>query len=310
MLMQTTALLSNVIEIMNLELSLKKKTILENITLSVEAGTVLGLFGHNGAGKSTLLKTMLGLYKPDKGLVRLLGKYLNTHTQASILPQIGVIIEKPALYEHLSGKDNLHIVRYLYRQSASRVLEVAEEFRLNAFIDKKVKQYSMGMKQRLALAMSVLHRPSLVIWDEPTSNLDEQAKEEIHQWMHQQATLQGTTFVWVSHDLQALGKYASKIAVLKKGKLAYYADTKEFRERVEAQYRLLLHIDSTEQESLLTYLRSLDYHAYPQDASHIEVILPQQSEAALLLKNIVPHFTVYESYFTDLLLDHSLMDTL
>src|SRR5687768_12450469 len=144
---------------------------LDNINLQVAGGSIYGFLGPNGAGKTTTLRLLLGLLKKQQGGITLFGKDVQQH-RMDILRRLGTLIEQPSLYLHLTGKENLQIFRLTYQCSKSRIDEVLQLVRLQQAANKKVKAYSLGMKQRLAIAIALLHDPEILILDEPTNGLD------------------------------------------------------------------------------------------------------------------------------------------
>src|SRR5699024_3122326 len=134
-------------------------------------GEIYGFLGPNGAGKSTTIRMLLGLMKPDSGMVRVFNKDLKKE-RIHILKRVGSLVENPSYYPHLTAYENLEALRKILRVSEARIHEVLEIVRLSDVAHKKVKGFSLGMKQRLGIAVSMLHQPELLILDEPTNGLD------------------------------------------------------------------------------------------------------------------------------------------
>ena len=155
------------------------KKAVDRLDLKVPSGSIYGFLGPNGAGKSTTLKLLLGLIRPTGGRIMILGKEVNQKNRLSILAKTGSLIESPAYYGHLSGKENLRIICTLKDvpfQEADRVLKIV---RMTEQQNKKVGQYSLGMKQRLGLAAALLGSPDLLLLDEPTNGLDPAGIQEM-----------------------------------------------------------------------------------------------------------------------------------
>ena len=148
------------------------KTVVNQLDLSVPAGSIYGFLGPNGAGKSTTIKLLLGLVKADSGSMRLLDREITDKNRLSILSQTGSLIEAPAYYGHLSGQENLQIICTLKDVPETEISRVLRIVRMEEQKDKKVRQYSLGMKQRLGLAAALIGNPRLLLLDEPTNGLD------------------------------------------------------------------------------------------------------------------------------------------
>lgn len=161
-----------IIETRNLEFSFNAKhKVLKNLNLKVERGSIYGFLGPNGAGKTTTIRLLLGLLNDPEKSVQLFGSKLSEN-RLEIFSKIGSLIEQPSLYEHLSGYDNLEITRQIRNVNKQRVAEVLKLVRLSDAAHKNVKAYSLGMKQRLGLAIALLAKPELLILDEPVNGLD------------------------------------------------------------------------------------------------------------------------------------------
>ena len=199
---------------------LKENPILENINLQVPKGSIFGLLGKNGAGKTTTLKLILGLLKIQNGEISIFGKSLKNN-RITILKNVGSLIESPSFYAHLSAKDNLNILQKIYQCPKERVTEVLETVGLEAVGKRKVSQFSLGMKQRLSIAIALLHQPQLLILDEPTNGLDPKGIIEIRTLLKKVNTENGTTIIISSHLLAEIEKLVSHLAILDRGKLLF-----------------------------------------------------------------------------------------
>lgn len=164
--------MKNVIETHNLCKSYHERMVVDNLNLNVPQGSVYGFIGPNGAGKSTSMKMLLGLTHPTSGSVKLLNQTMNEENRIALLRQTGSLIEFPSGYLHLTAKENLSIIADLKGISHKDIERVLEIVKLTADANRKVSQYSLGMKQRLGIAMALLGKPRLLILDEPTNGLD------------------------------------------------------------------------------------------------------------------------------------------
>jgi ABC transporter related protein len=197
-----------------------RQTVVNQLNLAVPRGGVYGFLGPNGAGKSTTMKMILGLAKPTTGEVRIFGQDLRSH-RADILPRIGSLIEGPAFYPHLTGAQNLRIVAdYLScdRQSVDAVLDIVG---LTDAAGKRARQYSLGMKQRLGIAMALISSPELLLLDEPTNGLDPAGVAEIRSLITQLAHDRGITVMVSSHLLSEIEQMADIVGIIQAGHLRY-----------------------------------------------------------------------------------------
>ncbi|MCL4263187.1 MAG: ABC transporter ATP-binding protein [Anaerolineae bacterium] len=207
-----------ILETRNLSKSFGAVTAVHNLNLRVRAGEVFGFLGPNGAGKTTTIGMMLGLIAPSAGEVRLLGTAVTpAHTAA--LRQVGALVGTPALLPYLSGRDNLRLLAHLYADvNQARIDEMLALVKMNDAADRKLHTYSTGMKQRLGLAAALLHRPRLVVLDEPTNGLDPAGMREVRQLIRQLAD-DGITVFLSSHLLHEVEQVCDRIAVINKGQI-------------------------------------------------------------------------------------------
>lgn len=194
--------------------------ILRDVSLQVPAGSIYGFLGPNGAGKTTTLRLVLGLLRKQQGEVLFFGKSLRSD-RIEILRRTGSLIEQPSLYGHLSGKENLAIYSKVYQCKPGRVAEVLALVGLKDAAGKKASRYSLGMKQRLAIAISLLARPDLLILDEPTNGLDPGGIVEMRELLHRLNKEQGLTVLVSSHLLGEVEKLASHVGIIHQGKLLF-----------------------------------------------------------------------------------------
>ena len=167
-----------IVETKGLCKSYGNKQVVRNVDLKVPKGCVYGFMGPNGAGKSTTLKMLLGLIKASSGKAEIAGKEMNQKNRLEILRETGSLIESPSYYGHLTGRENLEIVRTLKNAPEKEVDQVLKLVRMERQQNKKAREYSLGMKQRLGLAAALIGRPELLILDEPTNGLDPAAWQQ------------------------------------------------------------------------------------------------------------------------------------
>jgi ABC-2 type transport system ATP-binding protein len=195
-----------------------KRLAVDHLDLEVERAELFGFLGPNGAGKTTTIRMALGLIAPTGGSVEILGQEVRSH-RAQVLPRVGALVEAPALYGYLSGRDNLRAVgNLLGGASEKRIDEVLEIVSLKGRDRDRVRTYSMGMKQRLGLAMALLNDPDLLILDEPANGLDPAGIVEMRDLLRDLAA-QGKTVFISSHVLTEVQQICTRVAIINHGKL-------------------------------------------------------------------------------------------
>lgn len=234
--------MSNIIVTDSLTKQYKGKAAVENLDLKVPAGSIYGFLGPNGAGKSTTLKLLLGLIKPTAGTVNILGKNNEEKNRLTLLSQIGSLIEAPACYGHLSGRENLKIICTLKDVPGSEIDRVLRIVRMEAQQNKKVHQYSLGMKQRLGLAAALLGNPRILLLDEPTNGLDPAGIQEMRQLICSLPEKYGMTIVVSSHLLSEIDQMATHVGIINKGQLIFQDSLSSLHEH--SRSRILLRTDS------------------------------------------------------------------
>jgi len=218
--------------------------ILHNLNLQVPTGSIYGFLGPNGAGKTTTLRLLLGLLKNQQGNITLFGKEFHQH-RMDILRRLGTLIEQPSLYLHLTGKENLQIFQLTYQCSKSRIDEVLQLVKLQQAANKKVKAYSLGMKQRLAIAIALLHDPEILILDEPTNGLDPNGIIETRELIKELNRKHGKTILVSSHLLGEVEKMATHVGIIHKGKLLFQGPLQELQQLKSKQSAIEVEVSDT-----------------------------------------------------------------
>lgn len=221
--------MEKILEIKNLKKSYNNKRILDIDSLEIEKGAIYGLIGKNGAGKSTLMKLILGLVKKDEGMIKVFGHKLNSKNQKKFNKDFGALIENPSFYDHLTGYENLEIVCRLKGIEKEEILKTLDLVGLNHVGKKKAREYSLGMKQRLGIAMALIGNPKLLILDEPINGLDPQGIEEMRNLFKDIVKNTPTSILISSHILDEIEKISSHIGILKDGQLTYNGSLEEYR---------------------------------------------------------------------------------
>lgn len=220
--------MNQIVTTQNLSKRYGSKYCVKDINLSVSEGDIFGFLGPNGAGKSTTLKMILGLMRPTDGNVKVFGKDFEGNRQL-ILSQTGSLIESPSYYAHLSGLENMRIVQRLRDIPEKNVWEALKIVRLENQKDKKVGQYSLGMKQRLGIAMALLSIPKLLILDEPTNGLDPAGIGEIRELIKSLPKRYGMTVLISSHLLSEIEQIATSVGIINDGNMMFQGNMDELK---------------------------------------------------------------------------------
>lgn len=208
-----------VIETRNLTKQYGTQTSVSDLNIHVKKGRIYGLLGRNGAGKTTTMKMLLGLTAPTSGEVEILGKNIRTNSK-QVLPHIGSLIEAPGFYPNLTGTENLRIFAEMRNIKNANAIKGALELVGLPYRDKKLfSQYSLGMKQRLAIALAVMHNPSILILDEPINGLDPIGIAEVRSFIRELCDAQGKTILISSHILSEIALLADDIGIIDHGVL-------------------------------------------------------------------------------------------
>lgn len=200
--------------------------VVKAVSLEVPQGSIYGFLGPNGAGKTTTIKLLLNLLHAENGSIQIFDKDLQSN-RIEILSQIGSLIEQPAIYGHLSGKENLCNRALLLQVPAERVDQMLDLVRLKAASNKKASQYSLGMKQRLGIALALLSDPKLIILDEPTNGLDPNGIIEIRQLLMRLVKEQDKTVFVSSHLLAEIERMATHVGIINHGELVFQGTIEE-----------------------------------------------------------------------------------
>jgi lantibiotic transport system ATP-binding protein len=223
--------MTKIIETSELTKNYKNTSVVNKIDLSIEQGDIYGFLGPNGAGKTTTIRMLLGLIKPSGGKVNIFGKDLTTN-KIDILRNIGSLVEYPSYYGNLTGRENLEAISRLLRlKNKNKVEEILETIGLTSAKDKLVKNYSLGMKQRLGIGVALLGSPKLLILDEPTNGLDPSGIQEIRELIKKLPKEFGITIMISSHLLSEVDQMANKVGIINDGRLIFQDRIEELRKR-------------------------------------------------------------------------------
>ena len=193
----------------------------QELDIRIKEGDIYGFLGPNGAGKSTTMKMLLGLVKPTSGTIEIMGKPFNEKNLRDILASVGSLIESPSYYGHLTGRENMEIIRRLLDLPKKNIEEAVHIVRMENQMEKKVKNYSLGMKQRLGIAMALARVPKLLILDEPTNGLDPAGIEEMRELIKMLPKQYGMTVMISSHILSEIDQMATVVGIINQGCLIF-----------------------------------------------------------------------------------------
>lgn len=239
-----------ILEIQNVSKTFEGKELLKDINIQVNRGEIYGLLGPNGAGKTTLMKTILNLIKPTTGFIKILNHGV-TDNNRDYLRQVGSLIEVPHFYDNLTGRENLALhAEYMSYRNPQRILEVFKLVKLEAVQDIPVKKYSLGMKQRLAIARAILTQPDVLILDEPINGLDPSGIHDVRELLRTLAKTEGITILISSHILAEVEQIVDKIAIIDKGVLVEELTINEMRSKSNAYIKIM----TPDAEKVLTHL--------------------------------------------------------
>ena len=245
------------------------------LDMAVPEGSIYGFLGPNGAGKSTTLKMLLGLVHPTAGDIRIFDQPMNRKNHLNILKQVGSLIESPSYYGHLTGAENLRVVQEMRKLPAGQIDEVLRIVRLEEAQDKRVSQYSLGMKQRLGLAAALMGFPRLLILDEPTNGLDPAGIQEMRELIKSLPERFGMTVIVSSHLLSEIDQMADHVGIISSGELVFQ-DTLAAMHSRSSHALALRTTDNTAAMAVLADRR------WRVKEDGVSVLLPLLSDAATL----------------------------
>jgi lantibiotic transport system ATP-binding protein len=231
--------------------------VLNNINLKIPEGSIYGFLGPNGAGKTTTLRLILGLLKKQVGEIIIFNKTFEKD-RIEILQSIGSLIESPSLYAHLTARENLLILQKIYDCPRERVEEVLEIVGLADTGNKKAGKFSLGMKQRLSIALALLHSPSLLILDEPTNGLDPNGIIEMRELLKKLNEVNKITIIISSHLLSEIEKLVTDIGIIHKGSILFQGTLKELQMKQAMTAAVVFETNNNEQTMEVMKAHHLD----------------------------------------------------
>jgi ABC-2 type transport system ATP-binding protein len=249
--------------------------VLSGINLQVPQGSIYGFLGPNGAGKTTTLRLILGLLKMQQGTISVFQKRFDAH-RIEILRNVGSLIESPSLYDHLTARENLMVLQKVYRCPVTRIAEVLDLVGLPDTGKKKVAQFSLGMKQRLSIAVALLHGPSLLILDEPTNGLDPNGIIEMRQLLSRLNTERRVTILISSHLLAEIERLVTHVGIINRGRMVFQGTMADLKRK--QQQILSIRLATNDDEAALKIVAPHEPAARIADGT---IVVPPMSDARI-----------------------------
>jgi ABC-2 type transport system ATP-binding protein len=251
--------MNTIVKLQNVSKVIKGKKIIDDLSFDVFEGEVFGFLGPNGAGKTTTIRMIVGLMNITEGDVVISGKSIKKDFEGAIA-SVGAIVENPELYKFMSGYKNLqHFARMQKGITKERINEVVELVGLTDRIHDKVKTYSLGMRQRLGLAQCLLHRPKILILDEPTNGLDPAGIREIRAYIRKLAQEEGMAVIVSSHLLSEMEMMCDRIGIIQKGKLVDVQNVRDFVDGEELVYQFEVDDEQKANEVMKVFTPALPF---------------------------------------------------
>ena len=272
------------IQTKNLSFSYDKKEVLNNLNLKVPESCIYGFLGPNGSGKTTTIKLLLGLLETPESQIHLFGKSLKGN-RIETLQKIGSLVETPSIYGHLTATENLKAANVFYGKSKNRIAEVLDIMGLSSVANKKAKTFSLGMLQRLGIALALLPDPKLLILDEPTNGLDPNGIIDIRNLLTNLYKNYGKTIFISSHMLSEIEKITSHVGIIDQGKLLFQGSMDELNQINKKGVT----IKTSDAEMAVLHLKNLQLPVEKIDSKHINLFINEEEPIANAIKILVNH---------------------
>ena len=273
-----------------------KKQILKNVSLEVKEGDILGFIGPNGAGKTTTIKLILGLQSITSGKVSING-YDIEKDFTNAIKKVGAIVENPDMYMYLSGYQNLKLVANLYKNiGTERIDEVVKLVKLEKRINDKVSKYSLGMRQRLGIAQAILHKPNLLILDEPTNGLDPEGIKEMRELLVNLAEKEKMAILISSHNLAELDNFCTKVCIIKNGEVIETSEISKIKHEASDEVEIFEVDNADKAETILSMdLRNNKILGLEvKDSKILKVNISKEEVPYIISKLVENNIKIYE----------------
>lgn len=279
--------LATALKISNISKKFGKRTVLDNVSFEAHTGEVLGLLGPNGAGKTTLIKLITGLLAIEDGEIEILGNSLEKNYEDA-MRNLGAIVENPEMYKYMTGMQNImQYARMRDNITKERIDEVVELVGLTNRIHEKVGKYSLGMRQRLGVALSLLHSPKILILDEPTNGLDPAGIKQLRDIVTNIAHTEDVCVMVSSHLMSEMELMCDRVAIISKGKLISIDSMENMLQAAKGD-SIIYAYNVSDFEHAKTVIQNIypDYTIQMADSNHFEIYLPLEDN-----KNIAASIT-------------------
>lgn len=276
----------SILKVTNLNKKFGKKEVLKNVSFEINKGDILAFIGPNGAGKTTTIKCILGLQRLSDGIITINGYDINKNFIKAI-EKVGCIVESPDVYMYLTGYENLKLQASLYPNIREEsLINIIRLVGLENRIDDKVSKYSLGMKQRLGIAISLVNNPNLLILDEPTNGLDPEGIKDLRELLIK-LSKSGMGILISSHNLSELESFCNKVCIISRGEILEENAISKIKEVDENKY--IIKLQNTKKIKSL-----LNNNDKIVDDNHIEVIKDEKEIAEFIKKLVNNNIDIYE----------------
>ena len=289
-----------ILEVKNLNKYFGNKQVLKDVSFELKEGEILGFIGPNGAGKTTTIKLILGLQAIGSGEVLINGFDIVKDFEKAI-GKVGAIVESPDLYMYLSGRKNLELIANMYKGvTKERIEEVIKISGLDNRIDDKVSKYSLGMRQRLGIAASIINKPNILILDEPTNGLDPEGIKELRDLLKKLAKEEKMGILISSHNLAELESFCTDVCIIKNGEVLVENSVKNFKKTDKSYYTIEL--DKT---TGLDKILNKDDEILSEN--EIRVLREKEELASLIKKLVEKDYKIYEVKLIEMTLEEAFL---
>jgi len=289
----------SILKVANLSKKFGKKEVLKNVSFDVFEGDILAFIGPNGAGKTTTIKCVLGLQKMNRGTVTINGYDIKKDFTKAI-KKVGCIVESPDVYMYLTAYDNLKMQASLYDDITDKdIEEVIKMVGLENRIHDKVSKYSLGMRQRLGIAISLIHKPNLLILDEPTNGLDPEGIKDLRNLLKKLAS-EGMAILISSHNLSELESFCNKVLIISHGEIIEENTINEIKKTDDNKYLLKVN-DIKEAMEVIKNAKKID-------KEHIEIVVEEKEIAEVIKKLVKNKIDIFEVRKEDLSLEEAFIN--
>lgn len=301
---------NKLLSVKGIEKSYGTKKVLNNISFDLFEGDILGLLGPNGAGKSTIIKMLVGMVGIDAGEIQICGKNPMTDF-CEAMKHIGAIVELPALYTNMSGRKNLNLCAKIHsiEKENQNIEKIIQTLEISEYIDDKVATYSLGMKQRLGLAMVLIGNPQVIILDEPTNGLDPNGIRKLREYLKKIVKSLGVSIIVSSHILSEIESLCNKVFMIHQGTCIVYGEMNDVLQKYQNKYRYRFVVPNWKQYQAINSLKDI-YVMGMEDKDFLEFLVTKEEFWKLLCTFVKNNITVdsielmnvtsLEDVFTDL----------